>query len=161
MFPTDAKTIRTANDTSSDNITKNILPSGVYTILDISLNSKDVRNSILYCGSDILFQQRSTLFTDMPVAYYCNNTVTAMLDRTSTITLTYVPYNLLLASTSTQPVIISSSGIALKSGFSYGEVLIILVLLMIFTLNFFAELKQWLFGVRIENPIKNKYNKDL
>lgn len=47
------------------------------------------------------------------------------------------------------------------NGFSYGEVLIILILLMIFTLHFFAELKNWLFGQRIENPTKQRYDKDI
>lgn len=46
------------------------------------------------------------------------------------------------------------------SGFSYGEALIILILLMIFTITFFSELKIWLFGQRVENPTKNRYNKD-
>lgn len=72
----------------------------------------------------------------------------------------YVDYNLMNSSTSTQNIIYSN-GISLKQGFTYGEVLIILLLLMIFTQAFFSELKQWIFGVRIENPLKNKYNKDV
>jgi hypothetical protein len=47
------------------------------------------------------------------------------------------------------------------SGFSYGEALIVLILLMIFTLNFFAEVKNWIFGVWVDNPTRNKYNKDI
>lgn len=46
------------------------------------------------------------------------------------------------------------------SGFSYGEALIVLILLMIFTISFFSELKIWIFGQRIENPTRSKYNKD-
>jgi len=38
-------------------------------------------------------------------------------------------------------------------GFSYGEVLTILFLLMIFTLLFFAELKKWFFKEKITNYI--------
>ena len=160
MFPTDAITIRTANDTASDNVTYNILPSGLYTILNISLNSKDARDSILYCGTNVLFRQRTAIYIDIPVAFVCNNTVSAIIDRTSTITFTYVPYNLRLQSTTTQQII-TTNGIAMKQGFTYGEVIIIFVLLLIFTNMFFSELKQFLFGVRLENPMRNKYNKDL
>lgn len=39
------------------------------------------------------------------------------------------------------------------NGFSYGEVLIILLLLMIFTLSFFAEIKRWFFKEKINNYI--------
>jgi hypothetical protein len=46
-------------------------------------------------------------------------------------------------------------------GFSYGEILMILILLMIFSLKFFAELKLWIFGQKVENPMKNKYNLDI
>ena len=46
------------------------------------------------------------------------------------------------------------------AGFSYGELMIIMLLLMIFTLMFYSELKSWIFGYRIENPMRNKYNKD-
>ena len=76
-------------------------------------------------------------------------------------TLLYTDYDLYLKSTSTPIVVVNSGGVSLTQGFTYGEVLIILVLLMIFTQAFFSELKQWFFGVRIENPMKNKYNKDL
>jgi hypothetical protein len=161
MFPNDAITIRSANDTSGDNVPYNILPSGVYTVLNISINSKDARDSVLYCGSTVLFKQRTATNIDIKTNYICNNPITATIDRTSTLTFTYVPYDLHLQSTTTQQIILTNSGISLKQGFTYGEVLIILVLLMIFTQAFFSELKQWFFGVRIENPMKNKYNKDL
>lgn len=46
-------------------------------------------------------------------------------------------------------------------GFTYGEVLIILLLIMIFSLSFFAELRVWLLNNRIDNFPKNKYNKEI
>jgi hypothetical protein len=36
-------------------------------------------------------------------------------------------------------------------GFSYGEVITIMLLLMIFTLLFFAKIKEWIFGVKVNN----------
>jgi len=45
------------------------------------------------------------------------------------------------------------------TGFTYGESLIILILLMFFTLFFFDRLKNWLFGQKIESPVKMKYEK--
>lgn len=43
--------------------------------------------------------------------------------------------------------------------FSYGDSLIILILLMILTILFFDTLKNWIFGVKIEQPVKMKYEK--
>jgi len=40
------------------------------------------------------------------------------------------------------------------SGFSFGEVLIILILLMFFSAFFFNALKTWIFGVKIEKADK-------
>lgn len=43
------------------------------------------------------------------------------------------------------------------SGFSYGEIIIILYLIMIFTLLFFAKIKDWIFGIKAYNyHIKTK-----
>lgn len=70
-------------------------------------------------------------------------------------TLTYIENSNYSTSTAT------STGISTINGFSYGEALIVFVLLLIFTNSFFSELKKWIFGVRIENPMRNKYNKDL
>lgn len=45
------------------------------------------------------------------------------------------------------------------AGFSYGEILIILILIMIFSLIFFDTLKNWILGQKIEQPVKMKYDK--
>jgi hypothetical protein len=45
------------------------------------------------------------------------------------------------------------------AGFSYGEAFNILILLMILTILFFDKLKNWIFGVKIEQPVKMKYDK--
>jgi hypothetical protein len=160
MFPTDAITVRSENTTSNDNVAKSILPSGTYTILGINFHSQTPESSTVSCGSNIIARDYSTYNTDKYISFLCVDTVTASLDNKTSIFITYVPYNLSLTSTTTQQTA-TSSVILTRNGFTYGEVLIILVLLMIFTVTFFSELKQWIFGVRVENPIKNKYNKDL
>jgi len=47
------------------------------------------------------------------------------------------------------------------SGFSYGEILMIFLLLMIFINQFFSSVKDYIFGIRLENPPKAKYDKDV
>jgi hypothetical protein len=55
----------------------------------------------------------------------------------------------------------TTTGQLFIGGFTYGEVLEILILLMIFTLLFFSELRKWLFGYRIDGTTKIKSDKDL
>jgi len=45
------------------------------------------------------------------------------------------------------------------NGFTYGEVLIVFLLLLIFTHSFFVGLKDWLFGQRVENMPEEAQNK--
>jgi len=160
MFPTDAITIRLDNNTINNNVAVNVLPSGTYTILNISFHSQSSESSSMSCGGVFLVRHYATFNTEKSMAYLCNNDVTAILDNKTSALITYVPYNLRLISTTTATSVASST-VSTINGFTYGEVLVILILLMIFTQAFFSELKQWFFGVRIENPMKNKYNKDL
>lgn len=69
--------------------------------------------------------------------------------------LVYIPVTTTTTSTTT-----STTTISTINGFSYGDIMVIMFLIMIFTLLFFSEVKKWIFGVRTENPMKNKYNKD-
>lgn len=67
-------------------------------------------------------------------------------------------------STTTCDVVASSTICTTQSdnfiaGFSYGEAFNILLLLMILTILFFDKLKNWIFGVKIEQPVKMKYEK--
>jgi len=66
----------------------------------------------------------------------------------------------MISATTTCEIVSSSSTICITDtiqsfvgGFSYGEVLIILLLLMIFTLHFFAEIRKWVFKLKINNYI--------
>ena len=162
MFPTDAQTIRYANNTGTLMAGVSLLPTKTRTILQITSNSQNaIANSIVYCDADIIFRQRgNAVFINETMSRQCFSTVTTDIDKNSTILVTYVDYDMSLMSTTTQPVILNN-GVAIKTGFSYGEVMIILVLLMIFTQLFFSALKEWIFGVRVENPMKNKYNKEI
>lgn len=162
MYPTDAQTERVVNNTNTMINSFSVFPSATKTILNITINSQSATaNNIVYCGADIYFRQRGNgVFFSENLSKQCFSTVTADIDKNSTILITYVPYNLALKSTSTVPVIIDN-GVTVSQGFTYGEIMIILVLLMIFTQLFFSGLKEWIFGVKVENPLKNRYNKDL
>lgn len=46
------------------------------------------------------------------------------------------------------------------NGFSYGDIMIILFLIFIFTLIFFSEIKKGLLGQKVENIVKSNYFKD-
>lgn len=101
MFPNDAITLRYANNSGTDNLSHTFLNTGTYTILSLGSNSKDTRDSIIRCGSDIVYQQRSALFVEQNMNYLCENSnMTATIDRTTTLFITYVPYNLRQVSTS-------------------------------------------------------------
>ena len=102
MYPNDAITLRSANNTGTDNVSHTFLNTSTNTILGIVLNSKDIRDSVVYCGSDIIFQQRASIFSQHNTNFLCENkAITAKIDRTTTLLITYVPYNLRLVPTST------------------------------------------------------------
>lgn len=72
----------------------------------------------------------------------------------------YIDYS--LASTTTPPTATTTTATAaIISGFTYGETLQILLLLMIFILLFFSTLKTWIFGHRVEGTTKIKSDKNL
>jgi len=47
------------------------------------------------------------------------------------------------------------------NGFSFGDVMIIFMLILILTTIFFNFLKNWVIGQKIENQIRPDYNKDI
>jgi hypothetical protein len=55
----------------------------------------------------------------------------------------------------------ASSSMNYINGFSYGEALIAFFLLLILIHLFFSSLKEYIFGVKLENPPKYKYDKDI
>jgi hypothetical protein len=154
MYPNDAITTKLANETNVLIPNVYLLPPLTRTIFNITINSNSSNSyNAIYCGSNRLYLQRGNgYFFTINVHYICNETIYVDIDKYSSIYLTYTNYDTSIISTST---------VLINSGFTYGDVLTILLLIMIFTTIFFSQLKQWLFGVRIENPMKNKYNKDL
>lgn len=63
--------------------------------------------------------------------------------------------------TSSSTICLTENGVYTLNGFSYGDILIILLLMMILLVGLFAQFKAVLFGYKIENPQKNKYTKDI
>lgn len=94
QFPNDAITIRISNDTGQDIFGQSILTPGEYTILNTFINSKDDRPNTIFCNSVTFLKQRNIEYIDFNSNYLCIGTITADLYRTSTISMTYVPYNL-------------------------------------------------------------------
>lgn len=171
MFPTDTKN-RTVDDHSHANGI--LLAQTTYdrTAIMGTIYCSDDKDNHIILGSTLTQPNQNNLVdseTEVRDQTYIYKKIPANTDvyfsKTSSnnacsFTLLYTDYDLSLLSTTTQPVIFSN-GVQIRQGFTYGEIIIILVLLMIFTQAFFSELKQWIFGVRVENPTKNKYNKDL
>jgi hypothetical protein len=165
MFPTDAKTVYANYPASGGTTCGVLLPAVPYTrtFLSGTIRTDGDNQGNILIGSTIYIDNNKNrdISSYSPITFTNNEiTCTRANNKQFSFKVVYVDYDLTQLATSTQPVVITG-GVALKQGFTYGEVLIILVLLMIFTITFFSELKQWIFGVRIENPMKNKYNKDL
>ena len=160
MFPNDAITLRYANNTGTDNVSYNFLPTGTYTILSIISNSKDARDSVIKCGTDIMYQQRSTLFVEQNMNYLCvNKSVTSLIDRTTTISITYVPYNLRIVPTNTGNFTLDNGATFTAGDMFTGFLLLIGLFIAIITL----ALKS-IFGVKTHreflgvNSIEGKEN---
>jgi len=47
------------------------------------------------------------------------------------------------------------------NGFTYGEVMIGFLLLVLLMQVFYTNIWHFIFGYKVENPTKNKYNSDL
>jgi hypothetical protein len=158
MFPNDTKFIGLKAYGTETGATLLTSASNERTILYVSSNCSSGLGDILagsvpiasYSGtnSSIYAFERYILPINTPITY------TKVSSANCFYRILYTDYNITSLATST----LSTSTI---NGFTYGEVLIVLLLLMIFTLSFFSELKNWLFGVFIENQVKGKYDKTI
>jgi len=132
-----------------------ILPTGTYTILGVSIQQSGVASvSNVLCGGAVFIQNYGKDFPYNNIHHLCQSDVSVSKtgQDSSSFVITYVPYSMQTISTTT-PIAIN--------GFTYGEILIVFMLLLMFSLSFFSELKNWLFGVYVENQTKNKYDKTL
>lgn len=160
MFPTDAITKTFTYSTAG---TFTLIPSGSNnTYLQVSLQDSSASAQKVSVGGYITINKlvagQGFIAQDMNIATTSAVTFTKLDTTVSTVNVTYVPYDLTTISTTTTST--TTTTISTIEGFSYGDIMVIMFLIMIFTLLFFSELKKWIFGVRTENPMKNKYNKD-
>jgi len=137
MFPNDSITLYeeivgiTTTDLVNDNDDK--------TILAITFQqSKDLSDTVLYCGNDILAKNYGKDFGQTYTNYQCSDNITISKtgnDEASVI-ITYVPYFTSNFSTTTQygynpsNNIASSSDIQVFGSFSAGEIMIAFLLSM-------------------------------
>lgn len=152
MFPNDAVTVFHELVGVSN---YQFLPTGTYTILGVSVQQSATNStSELMCGNTTLVKNYGKDFPYNNVHFLCESTVSVQKtgQDSASFIITYVPYKIQTVSTTTPMVV---------NGFTYGEILIIFVLLLMFSLSFFSELKNWLFGVYVENQPKNKYDKTI
>lgn len=181
-FPSDAQVLHAETITSGN--FSILATSTARTILNVNLNGDGSNSQMgVWCAgltghidtvNDILETHASPAVEDVKTEYHCNGqpvtgSATSLgakgghvylvwVDRDtrttrdpmelgqSTATSTYVAGNFMLATT-TSP--------AISNGFTYGEVLQILFLILIFTLIFFKTIKEWVIGTKVENPPKN------
>lgn len=171
MFPTDTKNVTIDDHTAISGI---LLPQVAYnrTAIAGTIYCSGAKDNHIVLGSTLTQPNNNNLMDSESVPRYqtfiyrlipANTDIyyqKGLAQTSCFFTLLYTDYDLSLTSTTTQPVIFSN-GIAVKTGYSYGEVFIILLLLMIFTQLFFSAVKEYIFGVKVENPLKNKYNRDI
>jgi hypothetical protein len=153
MFPNDAKTIINFTIKSSDKI---ILTSTTSprTILYAAIESYDpLYNNRITCGSDIPTNRIATAFGQVPrtadfMTKLCSDDIHLIDDgivNNVWAKIVYVDYDLSTAQ--------SQTPINSYNGFSYGDTIIIMIMLFIFTLLFFSTLKQWIFGTKVEGIV--------
>jgi hypothetical protein len=154
MFPTDAITIR-QQITGTGNI---VLASSTRTILNISQQKENTsKNLSVNCGSNVISSLYSSInMFSQEMQYLCNGTITLSSSGSgsgvSSYILTYVNRDI---SITTPPPIASTTELYI-SGFSYGDIMIITLLIIIFTNLFFKTIKEWIFGTKIEGTINTK-----
>lgn len=140
MFPTDAITefYELAGAGQID------FATSTRTILGISIQQSSVAsNSYSMCNGNIFALNYSRDFSFNPINYVCNGVFSigkTGVDSAAFI-ITYVPRDI---SSSTN----ASTSQLFINGFSYGEVLTIMLLIFIFSAVFFSTLKNWIFGVK-------------
>jgi len=142
MFPQDSITLIEHNETGSDILNKSILPSGDYYIQNISVLSKDNRSNTIYCGnSPVLVERAGTTFMNVPLNYYCVNSIKADLYRTSSIYFTYKEAN---PAVSTSTITINSMLGSLNMGLAIIITLLFIVIIGFIFNNLDLKAKPWL-----------------
>ena len=159
-FPSDTTTEHfefTANQTGAT-----LFASSTKTFLQFEFGADPTKNTQLwiYCGSategNEIFETHGQGLISMPYQYICKKevlyTLTAYGGSGAHIISSFVNRDISNTNDPLKPI---STG-----GFTYGEIFTIFLLLMLFTMQFFSILQRWIFGVRIENTVRFKYDKD-
>ena len=165
MFPNDTKNVTIDDHSGTSGV---LLPQTSYdrTALMGTIYCSGARDNHIILGST-LTQPNNNNFVDSEstprTQTYIYRKIPANTDvyyskgQASTncfFTLLYTDYDLSTTTTATTTATINAI-------MTSGDIMIILLLIMIFTQLFFSSVKEWLFGVRVENPTKNKYNQHL
>ena len=154
MFPIDAITLR-QQITGTGNI---ILASSTRTIFGVSLQKENTsKNIYVSCNSDIIGALYSSVNVYyQPMQYVCYGTLTFSTSGSGTgvssLVMTYTNRDIL----KTTPSPIASTSELFINGFSYGDVMTIMLLIFIFTAIFFKTMKEWIFGTKVEGVANTK-----
>ena len=157
MFPTDAKTVYANYPASGGTTCHDLLSSVPYTrtFLYGSIRTDGAnQGNISLGGNDYLDNNKNTdvvtiapiTFTNVPVS------CTRASNKQFSYKVVYVDYDLTALSTTTP----ENTAI---NGFSYGDIMTIMILLFIFCLLFFNLIKEWVFGVKIDGVAKIRSDK--
>lgn len=158
-FPSDATTIHTEFTANGTGVS--LLASSTRTILYVQFAQDPSRNGQLwiYCGSategNEIFETHGADTLQIPMSYLCNKallySLTGYGGLGAHVIFTYIDRDISKTFDPLEPIT--------QNGFTYGEILTIFLLLMLFTMLFFNILQRWIFGVRIENPTSFRYDK--
>lgn len=157
MYPIDAISIR-LSITGTGSIT---LASSSRTIFDLAFQKQTTSKDLfLYCDSNIIASLYSSINTyNFPIQYICNGqlifSTSGSGSTQSSLLITYVSRDI---SQTSNPVIGSTTPLYLN-GFSYGDIITIMLLVFIFTLLFFKTLKEWILGTKVDGASAIKIEK--
>lgn len=162
IFPSDVVTYTYTNNTNSrlDNVLIYTNTGGeILTLLGSNINNgggTTIGNEThLRCGASLVVIDNMAVMAtaQMLHAIKCSQNIYADIGKYTHIRLSYVARDIANTSDPLEPI---SQG-----GFTYGEILTIFLLLVIFIMSFFNILQRWIFGVRIENPTSFRYDKNI
>jgi hypothetical protein len=157
MFPTDTITAR-YEITGTGSV---VLASSTRSILNVGFQKATLAKDLyLKCDNNVIASLYSAEYIyNFPLQYVCNGTITFSSIGSGTnlnsILISYVNRDI---TTSINPNSGSTTPFY-TNGFSYGDIISIMLLLFIFTLLFFKTLKEWIFGTKIDGASAIKIEK--
>jgi len=160
IFPSDVVTYTYTNNTNSvvNGITVYTNVAGeTLTLLGSMVNNGGgtvIGNEThVFCGANVVLDNMAVSATgQMFHALKCNQNITVNMGKYSHFRLSYVLRDI---ATTLDPLAVATSTFPIVTeGFTYGESLQVLLLIMLFVLLLFSTVKNWLFGVKVQNPVK-------